>query len=276
MIKFGFVTAVQLGLTCMEAIYRSGGELSLAISLPDNQAVKKSGRIFLDEFCSSNNIPLIKSLNVNDIQVVEAIKEANLDWLFIIGWSQIAGKSILSAPKRGVLGMHPTLLPEGRGRASIPWAILKGLNKTGVTLFKMDLGIDTGDIVSRIIIPLTNHISATQLYSEVNKAHADLILEVMPKLMNDCLTLSKQEESIATEWPLRRPEDGEINLAGSVWDAEKLVRALTKPYPGAFYYVKEKKYLVWKARVEIQQMDRNVPHLKFKDGFLLILEGELC
>lgn len=131
MIKVGFVTCVQLGYSCMEAIYEVGGKLDLAISLLDNQAKSKSGRIYLDSFCNSKGIPLLKASHVNNPEVIQSIKDAQLDWLFIIGWSQIASQEVLEAPKRGVLGMHPTLLPTGRGRAAIPWAILKGLSKIG-------------------------------------------------------------------------------------------------------------------------------------------------
>src|SRR6266496_1733341 len=144
--RFGFVTCVQLGLACMEEIYAAGGCLDLAITLRDELAQTKSGRIYLDKFCEERRIDLVKIKHVNDSQSIGAIKEKGLDWLFIIGWSQIAGPLVLDAPKRGVLGIHPTLLPAGRGRAPIPWAILKGLKQTGVTLFKLDAGIDTGPI----------------------------------------------------------------------------------------------------------------------------------
>src|SRR5690554_2083 len=147
MIKIGFVTCVQLGLSCMEAIYEANGKLALAITLNDDQARQKSGRVYLDEFCKRKSIPLMKSSHINNKDVIDSIKEADLDWLFIIGWSQIASKELLETPKNGTLGMHPTLLPCGRGRASIPWAILKGLDTTGVTLFKLDEGVDTGPIV---------------------------------------------------------------------------------------------------------------------------------
>ena len=137
----------------MKAIYAVGGKLDLAVTLPDHQARAKSGRIYLDRFCEDHAIPLVKSRNVNDEAVVEAVKAAEIDWLFIIGWSQIAREPILSAPRMGALGIHPTLLPEGRGRAPIPWAILKGLPRTGVSLFKLDQGVDTGPILDQAVVP---------------------------------------------------------------------------------------------------------------------------
>jgi methionyl-tRNA formyltransferase len=272
--KLGFVTCVQLGLSCMEAIYAAGGDIALAISLPDEKAVRKSGRVYLDEFCVQRGVPLLKAPHVNDGTVVQSIEAACLDWMFIVGWSQIAGPQILSAPKKGVLGMHPTLLPVGRGRAAIPWAILKGLTETGVTLFKMDEGVDTGPIAAQVSIALTGRTTASELYAAVNDAHVRLIREVVPNLMRGELALRIQDERLATVWPARKPEEGEIDLRGSVWDAEKLVRAVTRPYPGAFYFDHGRKMIIWRARATALQALPDSPFLTFPDGYLVIEESE--
>ena len=270
--KFGFVTCVQLGLSCMDAFYHSGGKLDLAVTLPDNKEKNKSGRIYIDDFCGEHNIPLLKSKYINNIDVINAIKQAEIDWLFIIGWSQIAYNDLLNSPKKGVIGIHPTLLPEGHGRASIPWAILKKLSKTGVTMFKMDSGIDSGQIISQIEIPLSNKTTATKLYNQAAEAHAQLIKKMTKVIMKDELKLTPQDNSKATIWPGRRPEDGEINLRGSVYDAEKLVRAVTHPYPGAFYYKNGIKHTVWAAKI-LKNNDLIIKNsiLNFYDGVLLIL-----
>ena len=88
--RFGFVTCVQLGLSCMEAIYQVGGRLHLAVTLKDDQAASKVGRVYPDAFCVRNDIRLIKARNINDAEVVDAVRAADIDWLFVIGWSQIA------------------------------------------------------------------------------------------------------------------------------------------------------------------------------------------
>ena len=259
----------------MEALYEAGGQLSFAMTLEDDQAVSKSGRIYLDSFCTANNIPLLKSRHVNNQDVIDAVYEHELDWLFIIGWSQIAGEAILSAPKQGVLGMHPTLLPVGRGRAAIPWAILKGLDKTGVTLFKLDTGVDTGPIVDQVEIPLSPKTTATELYELVDEAHIRLMHKVVPALMSDNLTLTVQDDSKATEWPGRKPEDGRIDLNGSVYDAERLVRAVTRPYPGAFVDVADRRFVVWQATAwadAVMPARKGTKGLQFKDGWLEFLE----
>jgi methionyl-tRNA formyltransferase len=274
--KFGFVTCVQLGLSCMEAIYEIGGKLDLVMTLKDEQAVNKSGRVYLDDFCSRHGIELLKARHVNNAEVIEAFKSHELDWLFIIGWSQIASDAVLQAPKLGVLGMHPTLLPVGRGRAAIPWAILKGLDETGVTMFKLDSGVDTGDIVDQLVIPLSPQSTATELYEDVNQAHISLMKKVFPELELGTANFRVQDELLATEWPGRSPEDGLIDLDGSVYDAERLIRAVTHPYPGAFLMKDGRKVVVWKAEVlDLAQECSSELCVSFKDGVLHCLEWEM-
>jgi len=247
--RFGFVTCVQLGLACMEEIYRVGGKLELVISLRDDQATKKSGRIYVDDFCRRHGIAVVKSRNVNDPEPVLAVLERQIDWLFIIGWSQIARADVLSAPRRGVLGMHPTLLPEGRGRAAVPWAILKNKIETGVTLFQLDEGVDTGPVLAQHRIPIASDETATTLYTRVQEAHRLLIAQVWDDLVNDRIRPAPQDHARATEWPGRTPEDGRITANMTVMDVERLVRAVTHPYPGAFWDTGSERIRIWSGRV---------------------------
>jgi methionyl-tRNA formyltransferase len=257
----------------MEAIYEAGGNLDLIVSLKDDVAVKKSGRVFVDEFALRNRIPVLKVEHINDADVLPRIRE--LDWLFIVGWSQIAGPEVLDAPRLGALGMHPTLLPEGRGRAAIPWAILKGLSKTGVTMFKLDEGVDTGPILAQQEIALSSGTTATDLYARVNATHVALIKQTLPDLLTGRAIFQPQDEQRATEWPGRRPDDGAIDLSGSVNDAERLVRALTHPYPGAFYQDQNgNKVIVWAA--EIVEKCPDGLRVQFKDGYLSLVDWEIA
>ncbi|KAA5533784.1 methionyl-tRNA formyltransferase [Taibaiella lutea] len=267
--KFGFVTCVQIGLSCMEAIYEIGGKLDLIISIPDEKSINKSGRIFVNDFAEKNNIPVVKTRHINDETAIKAIKDYEIDWLFIIGWSQIASKTLIETPKSGTIGAHPTLLPQGRGRAAIPWAIIKGLDKTGVTFFKMDEGVDTGPVLGQEIIPLSNDENATNLYRKVNKAHETLIKNMYFQLVENKISGEIQDESQATEWPGRRPEDGELFSTMNIEEADRLIRATTHPYPGAFMMIEGKKIIIWGA--SLQSVD-NAVKLDFQDGSLYAKE----
>lgn len=271
--RFGFVTCVRLGLTCMETIYKAGGSLDLAVTLPDDRATAKSGRVYLDDFCASRGIDLIKAANLNVPEVTEAVTSRDIDWLFIIGWSQIARTELLNAPKRGLLGMHPSLLPDGRGRASIPWAILKELPETGVTLFKLDEGVDTGPIIAQHRIPLSAEITATELYAHVEHAHRTLIATVWNDLATNRLTLVAQDPSAGSSWPGRRPEDGEIRPNMTVDHALRLVRATTRPYPGAFCRQGDQLIRVWSAIP--RQSGSTRPRIVLSDGWIEAVDYDI-
>lgn len=274
--KFAFVTCVQIGLSCMEAIYNIGGKLDLIISIPDEKATKKSGRIYVDGFASEYNIPVVKSNHVNDEVVIRAIKGYRIDWLFIIGWSQIASKEVIEAPKLGAIGAHPTLLPVGRGRAAIPWAIIKGLDKTGVSFFKMDEGVDTGLLLGQEIVPILSDETATTLYEKVNKAHETLIKKLYVELLKNNVKGVPQDGSKATYWEGRKPKDGEIFETMSVVEVDRLVRATTKPYPGAFIIRGSKKIIIW-AGIMSNQKNKNIDfhEVKLCDGFFYATNYEV-
>jgi methionyl-tRNA formyltransferase len=268
--KIAFATCVQLGLSCIEEIYRIGGNLDLLITLKDEKAKNKSGRIYLDSVATEHDTPLLKINNINDQGVLDALREHQIDWLFIIGWSQIAKKEVLEGPTYGCIGMHPTLLPVGRGRAAIPWAIIKGLGETGVTMFKLDEGVDTGDIIGQGVISLGNNTTATELYKKVDDMHITLISKYWDAIVNNNITLTKQNEEAATEWPGRKPEDGEILESMTMDEADKLVRAVTHPYPGAFYNEGEKLIRIWSAQKSV-----NEGEIKLSDGYLIPIDYEI-
>lgn len=268
--KIAFATCVQLGLSCIEEIYKIGGDLELLITLKDEKAKKKSGRVYLDNIASKQNVPLLKINNINDKEVINALREQEIDWLFIIGWSQIAKKELLETPTKGCIGMHPTLLPVGRGRSAIPWAIIKGLDQTGVTMFKLDEGVDTGDIIGQVTIKLDDSTTATELYKKANDMHITLMAKHWDDILNDKVALTKQNEADATEWIGRKPEDGEIFSGMTMEEADKVVRAVTHPYPGAFYKDAERIIRIWSAKTDINQGE-----IKLIDGYLIPTNYEI-
>lgn len=270
MIRTAFATCVQLGLSCIQEVYRLGGRFDLFITLKDDMAAQKSGRIYLDEVASAHGTELLKIRNINDPEVIAALKTHGIDWLFIIGWSQIARQEVLNAPKRGCIGMHPTLLPKGRGRAAIPWAILYGLKETGVTMFRLDEGVDTGDIIAQGIIPMRDGITATELYHLVDEMHVELMRRHWNEIVSGHVTCTPQDPSQATVWSGRKPEDGELFPTMTMQQAERMVRAVTHPYPGAFLRHGEQVLRIWSAKV-----DPESGAIRLKDGYLTPIEYEV-
>lgn len=247
--RIGFVTAVKLGLDCLEEIERLGGNLDLLITLDNDTATKKSGRVQLDDFARRTGAPLHKTRHINEPSSIEAIRQAELDYLLVIGWSQLVAPEIFPLVKRALLGMHPTLLPEGRGRAPIPWTILKGLKRSGVSMFELRPEVDSGDIMATESFDVAPDETATTLYEKASRAHVALIRKTWPDLTEGTLRGRPQDETKATHWPQRRPEDGEITEQMSLEDIDRLVRATTHPYPGAFLVSDEKKCIIWSGQI---------------------------
>ena len=266
--RFGFVTCVGLGLACIEEIYEVGGELDVVLTLPDEVATEKSGRAYVDSFCLARGIPVCKVEDINSDAAIQAVRAANIDWLFIIGWSQIVQRELLKVPRRGCLGMHPTLLPEGRGRAAIPWAIIKGLTQTGVTLFKLDEGVDTGPVLAQEVIAVSSREDAGTLYEKVKRAHRLLIRRSWRPLFHSTVTAAAQDERRASCWPVRRPEDGRLHAGMSVELADRLVRATTRPYPGAFLETGSSILRIWSGEIltGAREPAGSALRIKFADG----------
>ena len=140
-------------------------------------------------------------------------------------------------------------------------------------MFKLDQNVDTGDIFMQEKIFLEQYETADNLYEKVMNCHEDIMKKAIIKVFNNDVSFTKQDENKASYWPGRKPEDGEIDLNGSVYDAEKLVRSVTRPYPGAFIYEANYKRIIWKSRVVKDYKSKNV--IEFSDGYLEILESSI-
>ncbi len=262
--RTGFVTVVQLGLDCLEEIERLGGKIDLLITLDDDIAQKKSGRVQLDEYARRTCVHLHKTRHINEKSTIEAIRNADLDYLLVIGWSQLVAPEIFPLVRRALLGMHPTLLPEGRGRAPIPWTILKGLRRSGVTMFELKPEADSGNVMAAEVYDIAPDETATTLYEKASQAHVALMRKIWPELNAGTLLGQPQDEAKATHWPQRRPEDGEITEQMSLEDIDRLVRATTHPYPGAYLINDNRKLIIWsgkiieigKSRLDLKQLVR--------------------
>ena len=176
----------------------------------------------------------------------------------MVGWSQLVREPFIESAGKAVYGMHPTLLPRHRGRAPIPWAILTGLAKTGVTLFEItDPTADSGPIVGQVDVPIGRDDTATTLYESLAEAHLELIRTCVPQILAGTATRTQQEARRASAWPKRTPLDGIIDWETRAPYLYDWVRAQTRPYPGAFTWLEDDKVVIWSARPV--QLDSSAP-----------------
>jgi len=182
--------------------------------------------------------PGTKWETVRDINDIHACHVLGDHWLIIVaGWSQIVDlKADYRRHDQTWIGFHPTLLPEGRGRAPIPWTILKGLTVTGATLFKLTPECDAGPIYGQIKFPVAPDETSTTLYAKHEAAYAGLIRSCLGGILDGSLLPFAQDHAKATYWPKRTPEDSEVHI-GWAWESiDRHLRAMTDPYPPPFTF----------------------------------------
>jgi len=273
-VRIVFISHNLFGINCLDEILKKGGDVVAVWTIDDSASRNISDYATFDDITKTNNIPLYKIKKIDETAINE-IQKQKPDIIFVFGWSQLLSNTLLKLPPKGCIGMHPTLLPRGRGRAAIPWALIKGLDKTGLTLFYLGEGADTGDIIGQkeIILDFTD--DATSLYEKVILAGRDLISEFLPKLNRDTAPRIKQNENDATFWPKRIPDDGLIDWNKSSMELYNWIRGLTHPYPGAFTFYKNKRIYIFSAKyVDIKSNVEPATILSVSEGGLLISTWE--
>jgi len=179
---------------------------------------------------------------------IEWIKNKQPDIIFCFGFSSLIKKEILSIPKMGVVGFHPTKLPQNRGRHPIIWSLVLGLKKSASTFFFMDEGADTGDILSQVDFEISYQDDVRNLYDKVVNMSLQQIEEFIPALEKGTYTRIKQNEKESNSWRKRNELDGEIDFRMNSRSIYNLTRALTRPYVGAHIKFNETNYSVWKVK----------------------------
>ena len=203
----------------------------------------------LRSFCELNKIPCIYSDNINSYHTSSWIRTLNPDVIFCFGWSEIIKSEVLGIPPLGVIGFHPTALPQNRGRHPLIWPLVLGLTETASTFFFMDSGVDSGDVISQIKIQIGHEDNANDLYNKVTDAAKSQILEFVPKLALGTIERRKQNSALANVWRKRGISDGLIDWRMSAESIHNLVRGLSKPYVGAHFILNGSQINVWKTTI---------------------------
>lgn len=248
MLKVVFVSGVKLGYDCLRRILEIGFKVEHVFSYPENLS-ERSGYVDFSQICDKYGVGLTKTGDINSKNNVDVIERIAPDVILVIGWSSIIGKEILSIPKLGVIGHHPTLLPKHRGNAPIPWTLINGLTKSGITLMFLENEIDKGDILIQKEFDVELEDDAASIYEKATLKTIDALTEILPKLESGNYERIPQDPKRASVWKKRRPEDGIIDWNSMSICIYNWIRGNTYPYPGAFTFVGDRKLFVWKARI---------------------------
>jgi len=236
----------DVGYECLDALIQND-EYILAVITHKDDPEEDIWFRSVEHLAMKYNIPVHKPDSMNSPDWIERIRSWVPDLIFSFYYRNMIHEEILNIPRLGAYNMHGSLLPKYRGRAPINWAILNGEKTTGVTLHHMVKRADAGDIVDQEKVPIGPEDTAREVFGKCVQA-ARLVLErQMEALTTGTAPRRSQDESQATYFGGRKPEDGRIDWNQSAEQIYNLVRAVTQPYPGAFTMVNGKKLLIWWA-----------------------------
>lgn len=211
------------------------------------------------ELAAAKGIPVFAPEDINHPLWVRRIQSMAPDVLFSFYYRKMVKPAILEIPPKGCLNLHGSLLPKYRGRCPVNWVLVHGETETGVTLHHMTAAPDAGDIVSQKAVPIAEDDTARSLHEKLANASRELLDETLPRIKNGTAPRTPQDAAEATYFGGRRPADGEIDWANRPHQIRNLVRAVTRPYPGAYSHLGDKKCLFWSVSVVPFSVDAATP-----------------
>ena len=236
----------DIGCTGIEALLEHGFDIAGVLTHADDPHETAWFRS-VAELAARHGLPVFAPKDPNHPLWVRKIRELAPDVLFSFYYRAMLSDEVLAIPKHGSFNLHGSLLPAYRGRAPANWAILNGETETGVTLHHMVSRPDAGDIVGQRRVPITPADDARTLNLKLADAARELLGQTLPLIRSGTAPRIPQDESAASYYGRRTPADGVIDWRKPASDIVNLVRAVTRPYPGAFTYTRAAKVLVWQA-----------------------------
>ena len=176
------------------------------------------------------------------------------DLLIALGWYYFIPRKVRDLARLGCTGIHASLLPHYGGNAPLTWAIINGETETGVTFFYLEDEIDSGDIVTQKSFSIEPEDTIATVYEKATRDSVQILREYLPKLQSGTASRKPQDQCMATYFPARSHEDGEIDWDWNAVRIKDFIRAQTKPYPGAFTFIGGKKVIIWDAEITEEEL----------------------
>jgi methionyl-tRNA formyltransferase len=249
--------SVHSSYLTLQALLRHQMRLAGVLGLDPARSATVSGYTRMDALAKEAGVPYVDFDDLNAPGIVDTVRDWAPDVFFIVGLSQMVKKDLLSIPRLGCVGFHPTRLPEGRGRAPVAWMTLEGRSGAS-TFFMMNERPDAGPILVQEPFPVSELDYSEDVERKLEAAMDAALDRWLPRLKKGEWQSIPQDEAKASYYGKRNPEDGAIDWE---WPAKKihaLIRAASHPYPGAFTFVEGRKLLVWRAELETDLPCRGV------------------
>jgi methionyl-tRNA formyltransferase len=287
-----YIGCVETSYDTLKTLLQNEVKIDYLITLSEEKAKtsKVSEFVDLSPLAESHQIPLYfpSEYSMKSKQDVSFFQQEKPDLLIVCGWQRLIPKEILASSRLGAIGFHgrSEFLPKGRGRSPINWSLIEGKDIFILQMFFYDEYVDSGNIIGWEILDINPFDTVRTIYYKATIASARLTLKFLPLILEDKAPHYPQLGE-PSYYPKRTPEDGRIDWNKSTDEIYNLIRGVTKPYPGAFSFLGERKVTLWRAQPFSRRLiTSKVPGVVMatfssgdfvvstKDGSLLIYEYE--
>ena len=272
--KIIFMGTPDFSVGTLEALVEAGHEVVLAVTQPDKPKGRGKEMQFtpVKECALAHNIPVYQPKKIRESECIEELKKYQADVCVVVAFGQILPKEILEMTPYGCINVHASLLPKYRGAAPIQWAVINGEKVSGVTTMQMNEGLDTGDMLLKVEIPLDEKETGGSLHDKLAEAGARLCVETLDALKAGTVTPEKQGDSPTAYAKMLDKHMGKIDWKMSAKEIERLIRGLN-PWPSAYtrWNENDKGMKIWEAEVAEGQTDKAAGTVVevAKDGFFV-------
>lgn len=281
-----FMGTPQFAVSSLQKLHDNGHNIKLVITQPDKpfgrgKKIKKSE---VKEKAEELGLEVFQPLKVKTEDSVNVIKNLNPDLIVVIAYGQLLSKEILDIPRFGCINVHASLLPKLRGAAPINWAIINGDVKSGVTTMLMDVGLDTGDMLLKEEVEITEDMTAGDLHDILSEVGSNLLIETINKIEDQTIIKIKQDDSLSTYAPMLKKETSLINWNDSAKNVHNMVRGLN-PDQVAYFVYDDKNVKVYKTTYStdvckyepgtVVKADKTGLHVATGDGTIVIKELQM-
>ncbi len=245
-----FMGTPDFAVPALKALTGSRHEVVLVISQPDRSKGRSAKPVPTPvKACALEaGIPVLQPEKVRNPEVLEQIRERKPDVIVVAAYGQILPQALLDIPRIMCVNIHGSLLPKYRGAAPIQWAVINGEKTSGITIMKMEAGLDTGDILVQKEVPLDPKETSGSLFDRLSLMGGEVLLDALDKIEQGLITPVKQDDALATWSPMLRREDGRIDWSMDAAAIECRVRGMD-PWPSAYTFLDGKMLKIWSADV---------------------------
>lgn len=254
--KLVFMGTPDFAVPTLKSLIESDHEVVAVITQPDKP--KGRGKEMqptpVKAAALEAGLPVYQPLRVRDEAFVAQLAAWQPDAIIVAAFGQLLPKSIIDMPTYGCINVHASLLPKYRGAAPIQWAVINGEKESGVTAMLMNEGLDTGDMLKKVAVPLEEKETGDSLHDKLCVLGGDLILSVLEELEEGTAVRTPQKDEESCYAKMLKKEMGSIDFSMPAEKIERLIRGLNS-WPSAYTHVNGKTLKIWEAEVLDKEYD---------------------